>query len=142
MIEKGTKETSNLEKRTLNTKALRPSIITFLISFVLFSLLSWLIYINLKKEQSAYVSSELENTKYKIANYLRENFQLADMMAGYISAHPELSSDEFDQYAEKLMRDFNRNVLSIQFVDSNIIKYVHPTNQSEKVIGLDISKEK
>lgn len=142
MIEKGRNTHCNLEKRTLNRKALRPALVAFFASFIVLSILSWLIYANLKKEQAAHQASELENAKYKVANYLKENFQLADMMAGYISANPGISSEEFDQYAGKLMRDFNRNVLSIQFVDSNIIKYVHPTNQSEQVIGLDISKYK
>ena len=91
----------------LNKKALRLSIWILLLSFAILSVTSWLVYENVKKDQTAYLEAEVENSKYKLANYLQKNFQLADMMAGYIASNPQISSEAFDAYAKRLLDNFN-----------------------------------
>lgn len=114
----------------------------FVISFIVVLIISWLLYVNIKNSQEELLQSKLKNTEYKVSSYLKNNYRIADMMAGYITSNPELTQEEFDSYAQSLLDKFDRPVLSVQWVEQNKIKYVYPHNKSKKVLRLKIDEYK
>lgn len=58
-------------------------------------------------------------------------------MAAYVSLHPELSVDEFENLAAELIRD-DRVVNTMTIAPDGVIRAVYPRNGHEEAIGLDL----
>ncbi|MDX2368555.1 MAG: EAL domain-containing protein [Colwellia sp.] len=79
---------------------------------------------------------QLTSISAKLEGDLQTNLSMLNGFAAYISAEPELSYEDFRQYAQEI---FKKEPMLINFGTAKdlVINYVYPLEGNEKVIGLD-----
>ncbi len=91
---------------------------------------------NLLHREKASVNQQLNTITAQLQGNLQTNLSMLTGFAAYISARPDLTYEDFNQYAQQL---FRKNPLLINFAAAKNLKvnYVYPLEGNEKVIGLD-----
>ena len=95
---------------------------------------------NLKKEHDQAVKLDviktLSTVSARLDGNLKNNLSMITGFAAYISAVPNLSEDEFANYAKEL---FKKEPLLINFAAARglIVNYIYPYENNKSVIGLD-----
>ena len=96
-----------------------------------------------EKEQSEKLNltRHLASVSAKLEGNLRTNLSMISGFAAYISASPNLTKQDFDNYAKEL---FKKEPLLINFAAAKdlVVNFVYPMVGNEKVIGLDYQKNK
>ena len=82
---------------------------------------------------------QLTSVSAKLEGNLQKNLSMLTGFAAYISAEPDLTSEDFSQYAQEL---FNKEPLLINFAAAKdlVVNYVYPIEGNEKAVGLDYRK--
>lgn len=117
------------------------NIIATLISIILLmGVVDYATELNLTKEQKQIdrirLLEKLNSITAKLEGNLQNNLSLLSGFAAYISASPELTYDEYKNYAREV---FKKDPLLVNFAAAKdlVINYVYPVEGNEKAIGLD-----
>lgn len=89
----------------------------------------------------------IQNSRFEISNRvgalraqfegaLKANVQLVQSIASYAAMHPDFSEQEFSDFAERLQTG-NDAIRAIVVAPDLVVKYAHPKEGNEAVIGLD-----
>ncbi len=112
---------------------------------MLFSALALEQYFEQLVEQETFQSTQLDLVRQlsvvsaRLEANLQNSLSLLKGFAAYISAEPDLSEQDFKQYAEELIM---KEPLLINFAAAKdlIVNYVYPIEGNEKVIGINYRK--
>ncbi|MCW8998249.1 MAG: ABC transporter substrate-binding protein, partial [Kangiellaceae bacterium] len=87
------------------------------------------------------LTRHLASVSAKLEGNLRTNLSMINGFAAYISASPDLTRQDFDNYAGEL---FKKEPLLINFAAAKdlVVNFVYPLKGNEKVIGLDYKQNK
>ncbi len=79
---------------------------------------------------------QLTSISAKLEGDLQTNLSILSGFAAYISAEPELSYEDFRQYAREI---FRKEPMLINFASAKdlVVNYVYPLEGNEKIIGLN-----
>lgn len=82
---------------------------------------------------------QLTSISAKLEGDLQINLSMLNGFAAYISAEPDLSYEDFSQYAQEI---FRKDPMLINFAAAKdlVINYVYPLEGNEQAIGLDYTK--
>lgn len=123
-------------------KWLLPALASIVLSVALFQNL---IENDLKREHAISVELDVVQTlstvKAKLEGNLQKNLSMLTGFAAYISAAPDLSNEEFSNYAKEV---FKKEPLLVNFAAAKdlVVNYVYPYEGNERVIGLDYRENK
>lgn len=92
-----------------------------------------------KQRNKLNLFQQLTSITAKLEGDLQTNLSMLSGFAAYISAEPELSYEDFRQYAQEI---FRKEPMLINFSTAKdlVINYVYPLEGNEKIIRLDYSK--
>ena len=92
-----------------------------------------------KQRSKLNLFQQLTSISAKLERDLQVNLSMLNGFAAYISAEPELTYEDFSQYAQEI---FRKDPILINFAAAKdlIVNYVHPLEGNEKIIGLDYTK--
>ncbi|TQV89695.1 EAL domain-containing protein [Aliikangiella coralliicola] len=98
---------------------------------------------NLEKDDAQAVKlnllQQLSSVSAKLEGNLQTNLSMLSGFAAYISATPDLTYDEYANYASEI---FKKEPMLINFAAAKdlVVNYVYPLKNNEKAIGLDYRK--
>jgi diguanylate cyclase (GGDEF)-like protein len=92
-----------------------------------------------KQHNKLNLFQQLTSISAKLERDLQINLSMLNGFAAYISAEPDLSYEDFSQYAQEI---FRKEPMLINFAAAKdlVINYVYPLEGNEKAIGLNYRK--
>ena len=122
-------------------KLLITLLLIVLVSFVIEYQIETSLEIESAQQNKLDLFSQLTSISAKLEGTLQTNISMLSGFAAYISAEPNLTYDNFKNYAQEI---FKKDPLLINFAAAKdlIVNYVYPLKGNEKVIGLDYRKNK
>ncbi|MGB0494887.1 MAG: EAL domain-containing protein [Kangiellaceae bacterium] len=90
----------------------------------------------IQAEERLHASEKLNAVTAKLQGNLQNSLSMLTGFAAYISATPDLSESDFDNYAHHL---FKKDPLLVNFAAAKnlVVNYIYPKKGNEKAIGLD-----
>ncbi|MDC8829814.1 bifunctional diguanylate cyclase/phosphodiesterase [Alteromonas gilva] len=82
------------------------------------------------------VSEQLYEYRAAVEYLVNQNLELTQGIAAYISLHPELSQQEYSNFAAQLMQG-QHQVKNISGAREMVITHMYPLSGNEKALGLD-----
>lgn len=118
------------------------SILTFLLSvFVYERIIESMMMAEHDYRQSQHTRDKLKVISTRLQIDIEKYLSTLAGFSVYISSKPELTSEEFDQYAEILLEE-DPKLINFSAARDLIVNFVYPLEGNEKVLGLDYRKHK
>jgi len=89
-----------------------------------------------RAQQFTRTQVELGVLRANLESAITANLQIIDAVAAYVSVNPELTQDEFDQYAQAILRQPNK-LANIAAAPDFRVSYVFPLEGHEALVGMD-----
>jgi len=82
------------------------------------------------------VLERLGNVRYQLESHISSNLSLINGLAAFVSAYPDFTTEQFEQYASKVIaRD--PTLLNLAVAPDLVVRFVYPYAGNEAVLGLD-----
>ncbi|WP_022849636.1 PAS domain S-box protein [Limisalsivibrio acetivorans] len=112
------------------------SLVLFLLLAAADALTQGAYYEKQKSTQLADMQTELSSIRAKLETTVTSNLLLIHSMASYIRVNPDITGEEFSEYAEALTEKPN-SLLNIAIAPSLVLTHVYPLEGNEAIIGVD-----
>lgn len=116
----------------------RIGILIFVSIFSLFLYASKAEYNLAIEEQKSLVTKDLNTIRAQIEGQINSRLLLSRGLVGYIQTHPELTQEEFVNYASRIYSEDDPIIRSIAVLKGTVITYVFPNQYNEEAIGEDL----
>jgi len=83
------------------------------------------------------VNEQLETLRVLLEKEVASKVLLTQGLIAYVGINPELSHDEFDEYAKELYRNNRKGIISFQLSKNNVVSHIYPLEGHESALGLD-----
>ncbi|WP_461516024.1 EAL domain-containing protein [Porticoccus sp.] len=90
-------------------------------------------------QRSAQAFEQLATVRSKLEQVLARNLAELNGVAAFIAANPNLSQEQFAQYANNILK-LDPQLINLAAAPNLIVKYIYPRHGNEAVIGLDYRK--
>ncbi|MGL1892538.1 MAG: diguanylate cyclase [Spirochaetaceae bacterium] len=112
------------------------SLILLLICVIVFTITISSLYQKKVADVKEELSLNLQIIHDQIEFEINRNFLIIYNIAGYVSVHPDISSEEFNQTAKFILKQPN-NLKNIAMAPNFVISYVYPLEGNESILGID-----
>ncbi|HEY3308190.1 MAG TPA: diguanylate cyclase [Desulfuromonadaceae bacterium] len=115
-------------------------ILTLLIFLIIVEYLVWLEYDRDYQTMKARNYTAVGLVRAKLETEINRTMYLGLGLSSFVSATPEFSPGQFNRMAATLV-SLHASIHHVALAPGNVVRYVYPLNDNEKILGLDYLKD-